>query len=259
VNVGKHEASRVAERARNDADAAELAKFGELAARWWDPAGPMRPLHLMNPVRLDYILRHGAGVLGVDRDRPRPLAGLRALDVGCGAGLLTEPLARLGAEVLGLDAAPEMIEIARAHAAEAGLEIAYEVGTSDDAVAADRRFDLVLAMEVIEHVADLPLFLAAAAGLVRPGGAFAAATINRTPKSFLFAIVGAEYVLGWLPAGTHDWRKLVRPSELVPPLRRAGLRMDALCGLAFDPFRRAWRLAPRDLDVNYMAFAVRPG
>jgi 2-polyprenyl-6-hydroxyphenyl methylase/3-demethylubiquinone-9 3-methyltransferase len=239
-------------------DPAEVRRFDALAQRWWDPDGEMAPLHRLSPVRIafvrDALLRHFAR----DARNLSPFQGLRLLDIGCGAGLMAEPMARLGFEVVGIDAAAEPIEVARAHAAEGGLAIEYRVATAERVAAAGERFDVVLAMEVVEHVADLDLFLRAATSLVKPGGAFAAATINRTPKSFLFAIVGAEYLLRWLPAGTHQWRKLVRPSELIPPLRRAGMRVEVLTGVAYDPLAREWRLAPKDLDVNYMAFATRP-
>jgi 2-polyprenyl-6-hydroxyphenyl methylase/3-demethylubiquinone-9 3-methyltransferase len=239
-------------------DLAEVRRFDALARRWWDPDGEMAPLHRLSPVRIafvrDALVRH----FGCDAQSLAPFQGLRLLDIGCGAGLMAEPMARLGFEVVGIDAAAEPIEVARAHAAEGGLAIQYRVATAETVAAAGERFDVVLAMEVVEHVANLDLFLQAATALVKPGGAFAAATINRTPKSFLFAIVGAEYLLRWLPAGTHQWRKLVRPSELIPPLRRAGMRVEALTGVVYDPLAREWRLAPRDLDVNYMAFATRP-
>jgi 2-polyprenyl-6-hydroxyphenyl methylase/3-demethylubiquinone-9 3-methyltransferase len=238
-------------------DEAEIRRFDALAQRWWDPDGAMAPLHALGPVRIRFLRERLLRHFRRDQRSLKPFGGLRLLDIGCGGGLMAEPMARLGFEVVGIDAAAEPVAVARAHAAEGGLAIDYRVAAAEALAAEGARFDVVLAMEVVEHVADLPLFLGAAAALVKPGGAFAAATINRTPKSFLFAIVGAEYLLRWLPAGTHDWRKLVRPSELVPPLRRAGLRVEALCGVAYDPLAREWRLAPGDLDVNYMAFATR--
>lgn len=239
-------------------DAEEVRRFGALAERWWDPEGEMAPLHRLGPVRIGFVREHFCRLFGRDPRSLRPFEGLRLLDIGCGAGLMAEPMARLGFEVVAIDAAPEPIEVARAHALAGGLAIEYRVATAELLAAAGERFDAVLALEVIEHVADLGLFLRAAAALVKPGGGFAAATINRTPKSFLFAILGAEYLLRWLPVGTHEWKKLVRPSELILPLRRAGLRVEALTGVAYDPVTRDWRLAPKDLDINYMLFATRP-
>jgi len=240
-------------------DAAEVRRFDALAQRWWDPKGEMAPLHRLGPVRIRFLRERFLAHFRRDAESLKPFRGLRLLDIGCGGGLMAEPMARLGFEVVAIDAAAEPIEVARRHAAESGLEIDYRVATAESLAASGERFDAVLAMEIVEHVADLGFFLSQSAALVKPGGAFAAATINRTPKSFLFAIVGAEYLLRWLPVGTHDWRKLVRPSELVPPLRRAGLRVEAITGVAYDPFTREWRLAPEDLDVNYMVFASRPG
>lgn len=239
-------------------DAGEVRRFDALARSWWDPQGEMAPLHRLGPVRIAFVRDHFVRLFGRDPRSLRPFEGLRLLDIGCGAGLMAEPMARLGFEVVGIDAAAEVVEAARVHALAAGLAIDYRVATAEELAAAGERFDAVLALEVIEHVADLGLFLDAATALVRPGGGFAAASINRTAKSFLFAIVGAEYVLRWLPVGTHEWKKLVRPSELVRPLRRAGFVVEALTGVAYDPLTGEWRLAPEDLDVNYMLFARRP-
>ena len=179
------------------------------------------------------------------------------LDIGCGGGLLCEPLARLGAQVTGIDAAEQNVAVATAHAAEAGLDIDYRHATAEALADSGTHFDLVLNMEVVEHVADVAAFLQASAALVAPGGAMTLATLNRTPKSFALAIVGAEYILRWLPRGTHDWRRFQRPSELVAYLRAAGLDTKELTGVTYNPLTRAWRLAPRDLDVNYMIFAVK--
>ncbi|HEX9466298.1 MAG TPA: bifunctional 2-polyprenyl-6-hydroxyphenol methylase/3-demethylubiquinol 3-O-methyltransferase UbiG [Alphaproteobacteria bacterium] len=238
-------------------DPAEIARFSAMAAEWWDREGKFRPLHKLNPVRLTYIRDRLAVRFGRDPKKPRPLAGLRLLDIGCGGGLVAEPMARLGAEVVAIDASATNIGVARTHAAESELAIDYRVAAAEALAAAGERFDAVLCLEVIEHVADLPGFLAATAALVRPGGALIAATLNRTPQAFLLAIVGAEYVLGWLPRGTHEWGKFVRPAELAASLRRGGLTIEDLSGAVYSPLTDSWRLS-RDLTVNYLCFAVRP-
>ena len=237
-------------------DAAEVAKFAAMAADWWDPDGKFRPLHRLNPVRLGFIRDRLAGHFGRDPLGESPLAGLAVLDIGCGGGLLAEPLSRLGARVTAIDAAAESIEIAKLHAAESGLEIDYRAATAEALADRGEAFDAVLNMEVVEHVADVAAFMTAAAALVRPGGATVVATLNRTPKSFLLAIVGAEYLLRWLPRGTHDWRRFLRPSELARFLRAAGLEVTEISGLVYNPLSDAWRLS-RDTDVNYMIFAVK--
>jgi 2-polyprenyl-6-hydroxyphenyl methylase/3-demethylubiquinone-9 3-methyltransferase len=231
----------------------EIARFDELADEWWDPSGPMAPLHRINPARIgwlrDTIARHFRHS-GAD-----PLEGLNIVDIGCGAGLLAEPLSRMGAIVTGLDPAPRSIEIARAHAAATGAELTYREGVVEDLAREHAKFDVVLAMEVVEHVNDVPAFIAAAASLARPGGLFALSTLNRTWKSFALAIVGAEYILRWLPAGTHRWEQFVTPHELAGALRAAGLRVKARQGLTYDPLRRSWRLSS-DLAVNYFMAAA---
>ncbi|WP_420346479.1 bifunctional 2-polyprenyl-6-hydroxyphenol methylase/3-demethylubiquinol 3-O-methyltransferase UbiG [Pelagibius sp.] len=238
-------------------DPDEIAKFTAMAEAWWDPDGKFRPLHRFNPVRLGYIRDKLCSHFDRDPTAERPLEGLRILDVGCGGGLLSEPMARLGAAVTGLDAAEKNIRIARLHAAESRLEIDYRHGSVEDLAAAGAAFDAVLNMEVVEHVADVGSFLGASAAVVRPGGIMVVATLNRTPKSFLLAIVGAEYVLRWLPRGTHDWRRFLRPSELAGDLRAGGLEIAEMTGVAFNPLTDSWRLAPRDLDVNYMVLATK--
>jgi 2-polyprenyl-6-hydroxyphenyl methylase/3-demethylubiquinone-9 3-methyltransferase len=239
-------------------DADEIAKFAAMAEEWWDPNGKFRPLHLFNPVRIEFLRDRIADHFRRDVTAGRPLEGLQILDVGCGGGLLCEPMTRLGATVTGIDATERNIEIARIHAQAMGLEIDYRYSTASDLAERRAAFDVVLNMEVIEHVADRQAFLDDCAGLVRPGGLMFLATLNRTPKAYMLAILGAEYVLRWLPRGTHDWKRFVRPSEMAAWLRNAGMEMREICGVSYDPLRGVWKLAPRDLDVNYVAVAEKP-
>jgi len=239
-------------------DPAEVAKFQAMAAEWWDAEGKFRPLHMMNPVRLDYITRQIAAEFGRDLRAPLPFAGLRLLDIGCGGGLLCEPMARLGADVVGADAAEGNIPVARLHAAEMGLTIDYRHTTAEALTDAGEAFDVVLNMEVIEHVADPPAYLAACRALLKPGGLMVCSTLNRNPKSFALAIVGAEWVMRWLPKGTHDWQKFITPDELYDLLRRAGLTPVDRKGMVFNPVSWRWRLSDRDLSVNYVTTATRP-
>lgn len=249
---------RPAATAGNSIDPAEVAKFSALAAEWWDPRGQFRPLHRLNPLRLKFLRDQLAARFGRDPLGERPLEGLSLADIGCGGGLLCEPLARLGATVTGIDASEENVAVARVHAEESGLEIAYRCTSAEALHAEGARFDAVISMEVVEHVAEVEGFLAACAGLVRPGGGLALATLNRTPKSFALAIVGAEYLLRWLPRGTHDWRKFLRPSEIAAVLRAEGLELAEVTGVVYNPLNDSWRLVPRDLEVNYMLFATKP-
>ena len=237
-------------------DPAEIERFSALADRWWDPAGAFRPLHLLNPIRLAFIRDRVAARFARNPIGPAPLRGLRIIDVGCGGGLLCEPLARLGATVTGIDAAEASIAVAKAHAAESGVAVDYRATDVETLADAGGRFDVVVCMEVIEHVADLPAFVDGCARLVAPGGAMALATLNRTAKSFLLAIVGAEYVLRWLPRGTHDWRRFVRPSELSALLRANGLRLDEVTGVVYNPLMGTWNPSP-DISANYMVFALK--
>jgi 2-polyprenyl-6-hydroxyphenyl methylase/3-demethylubiquinone-9 3-methyltransferase len=238
-------------------DPGEAAKFARLADTWWDPSGPMRPLHRLNPTRLRFVRDRVCAHFGRDMLASRPLDGLGVIDIGCGGGLIAEPLARMGARVTGIDAAVENIEVALRHSAVSGLSIDYRAASAEELAAAGVRYDVVLALEVVEHVADVASFLSAVAMLVRPGGIAVLATLNRTAKSFALAIVGAEYVLNWLPRGTHDWNRFMRPSELTAHLRREGLAVVGLKGLTYAPFTDEWRECD-DLGVNYMALAVKP-
>ena len=226
----------------------ELDKFDALAATWWDPHGPMRPLHRMNPARIAWIDERVARSVPED-------AGLRVLDVGCGAGLASEALARLGYDVLGLDAASRLIETARAHAAGQVLPLAYRVGVAEDLLAEGLRFPVIVVLEVIEHIPDPAAFVGSLAGLLEPGGLLFLSTLNRTPQSFLAAKVGAEYLLRWLPVGTHDWRAFITPAELGGMLRGAGLRPADIAGLVPDPVTARWRTG-RELAVNYIMAAA---
>jgi 2-polyprenyl-6-hydroxyphenyl methylase/3-demethylubiquinone-9 3-methyltransferase len=247
----------MAEAKRTTIDQAEVERFSAMAAEWWNPSGKFRPLHKFNPVRLAYIRDAACGRFDRDPKRLDSLAGLRILDIGCGGGILSEPLARLGAVVIGIDPSLPNIAVARQHARDGGLAIDYRATTAEALADAGERFDVVLAMEVVEHVTDVTLFVARAAEMVNPGGLMIAATINRTLKSFAFVIVGAEYVLGWLPRGTHQWDKLVTPEELEAAMERGGLRVTAGTGVLYNPLADAWRLGD-DMDVNYMLTAERP-
>jgi 2-polyprenyl-6-hydroxyphenyl methylase/3-demethylubiquinone-9 3-methyltransferase len=237
-------------------DPAEVAQFSALAAEFWDPRGKMRMLHRINPVRLRFIRDHACRRFGREASRLDCLAGLRVLDIGCGGGLLSEPLARLGASVVGADPSERNIEVARRHATEAGVTVDYRAATAEALAQAGETFDLVLAMEVVEHAADVRAFIDGCAAMVRPNGLMIAATINRTLKSFALAIVGAEYLLGWLPRGTHRWDRLVTPNELEAAMERAGLSFTEIKGVIYDLFADAWKLSD-DADVNYMVAAER--
>jgi len=238
-------------------DGAEVDKFDRLAAEWWNPNGKFKPLHKFNPVRLAYLRQTLCRHFDRDARAERPLGGLRILDIGCGGGLLSEPLARIGADVVGADAAPTNIEVARRHAAETGVTVDYRATTAEALAAEGETFDAVLAMEIVEHVSDVDAFVAACAAMVRPGGLTLFATINRTAKAFALAIVGAEYVLRWLPRGTHSYRKLVKPAELERAFAANGLSPREPVGVFYNPVRDAWALS-QDTDVNYMIHAVRP-
>jgi 2-polyprenyl-6-hydroxyphenyl methylase / 3-demethylubiquinone-9 3-methyltransferase len=237
-------------------DPQEIEHFAARAQSWWDPEGSFRPLHRLNPTRLAFIRDRLAAHFGREAAALSPFTGLSLLDIGCGGGLIAEPMARLGFAVVGVDADEAAVAVARAHAAEAGLAIDYRVAAAESLADRGERFDVVLALEIVEHVADPALFFAALGGLVRPGGAFIGATLNRTLRAFALAVVGAEYVLRWLPRGTHDWRKFVRPAEFVLGLRRSGFEVVELTGVGYDILSGNWRLSP-DLDVNYMLMAAK--
>jgi 2-polyprenyl-6-hydroxyphenyl methylase / 3-demethylubiquinone-9 3-methyltransferase len=237
-------------------DEAEVERFSALAAEWWDPRGKMAVLHKFNPVRLAYIRDHASARFGRDAKRLDCLKDLRILDIGCGGGILSEPLARLGAHVLGADPSPTNIEVARRHAADVGVVVDYRCTTAEALADAGERFDVVLAMEVVEHVADLPLFVRRCAEMVKPSGLMIVATLNRTLKSFALAIVGAEYILGWLPRGTHQWDKFVTPNELEALLEKNSLRVTDERGVIYNLLADAWQLSA-DMDVNYMVVAER--
>src|SRR5690349_13287485 len=234
-------------------DSTEYAKFSAMAEAWWDPLGDFKPLPQLNPTRIGFIRDVATRHFGRERG-DTPLEGLSLCEIGCGGGLLTEPMRRLGADVTGVDPSARNIGIARAHAEKSGLKITYLQCAAEDMVERRAGFDIVLAMEVVEHVANVDAFIASCTQLVRPGGLLFFATLNRTAKAFALAIVGAEYVMRWLPRGTHDWRKFVKPSELAHPLRRAGFAIEQMTGVSFNPLTDKWSLT-RDLDVNYMLAA----
>ncbi len=236
-------------------DPAEIEKFSALAKEWWDPTGKFAPLHKFNPVRLRFIRDMAAEHFGRDAKSLKPFDGLSLLDIGCGGGLLTEPMARLGFAATGADASERNIAIARAHAGS--LAIDYRCSSAEALVEAGAAFDIVLNMEVVEHVADLASYLRATAALVRPGGLMFVATLNKTLKALALAKIGAEYVLGWLPRGTHDWNRFVEPRRLHAQLRGAGLTILKTQGVSFDPLAWDWKLSA-DTDVNYIVVAERP-
>ncbi len=238
-------------------NAAEVEKFGRMAEEWWDPAGKFRPIHKFNPVRLGYIRDHALGHFGRDGGVRRPLAGLSVLDIGCGGGLLSEPLARLGATVTGIDAAERNIAVAQLHAEQADVAIDYRVATAEALAAAGENFDIVLSMEVIEHVDNVPLYMHSCAALTKPGGLLFTATLNRSLRSLGLAIIGAEYVLRWLPRGTHQFEKFLSPDEIRALVARDGLRVLDRTGVVYHPLADEWRLSP-DMGVNYMVLAQKP-
>jgi len=238
-------------------DPIEIAKFEAMAAEWWDPQGKFKPLHMLNPCRLDYICTQIATEFDRDLTQPLPFKGLKLLDIGCGGGLLSEPMARLGADVVGADAAARNIPVAQVHAAISDLAIEYRHTTAEDLAATGERFDVVLNMEVVEHVADPQGFLATCQELLTPGGLMICSTLNRNSRSYVMAIIGAEQVMRWLPKGTHDWKKFITPNELYDLLRKAGLEPVDRKGMVFNPIAWSWSLSTRDLSCNYVTASVK--
>jgi 2-polyprenyl-6-hydroxyphenyl methylase/3-demethylubiquinone-9 3-methyltransferase len=241
----------------NTIDPAEVAKFEAMAAEWWDVDGKFKPLHMLNPTRLDYIVDQIAAEFARDLSIKEPFKGLRILDIGCGGGLLSEPMARLGATVVGADAAAGNIPVAQVHAEKSGLEIDYRHTTAEDIAATGERFDVVLNMEVVEHVADPLGFLTACKELLKDNGLLLCSTINRNPKSYLMAIIGAEHIMRWLPKGTHEWDKFITPDELYALIENAGLTPVDRKGYVFNPFKWSWSISSRDLSVNYVTTSVK--
>src|SRR5882672_2568907 len=239
-------------------DSAEVERFSRIADEWWDTKGKFAPLHRVNPVRIGYIRDRAARHWSRDALSGQPLSGLSVLDIGCGGGLLSEPMTRLGAAVTGIDAAARNIGVANLHAEKQGLRIDYRQGAAETLAQAGAQFDIVLALEIVEHVADAPLFLKSCGRLVKPGGLLFLSTLNRTAKAWLLAIAGAEYLLGWLPRGTHDWNKFLKPSEVANGLREGGVEAQEIVGVVYNPLSRAWSLSKRDLDVNYMLYGTAP-
>ncbi len=243
--------------AQTTVDPAEVAKFEAMAAEWWDVNGKFKPLHMMNPCRLDYITQQITKQFDRDLTGPEPFKGLRLLDIGCGGGLLSEPMARLGAEVVGADAAEGNIPVAQIHAEQQGLDIDYRHTTAEALAEAGEQFDVVLNMEVVEHVADPLAYLTACRQLLKPGGLMLCSTINRNPKSYLVAIIGAEHIMRWLPKGTHEWNKFITPDELVELIKNAGLEPVDRTGFVFNPIAWSWALSDRDLSVNYVTASIK--
>ncbi len=249
--------SATAAHGQSTVDDREISQFDSISHDWWDPDGMFKPLHRMNPLRIGYVRDRVAARFERPDDSVVPFDGLSIVDVGCGGGLLSEPMSRLGARVTGIDAASEGVAVAKAHAEAGGLAIDYRVETAEGLAASGAKFDVVLALEIIEHVADVDEFLGALADLTASGGMVFLSTLNRTRRSFATAIIGAEYVLRWLPRGTHDWRKFVKPSELAAGLRKAGLTVEDISGMVYDPIRGRWKLSRRDLVINYIAAASK--
>ncbi len=239
-------------------DPNEVAKFEAMAAEWWDTEGKFKPLHMLNPCRLDYITDQIAVEFGRDLTQKLPFEGLRILDIGCGGGLLSEPMARLGATVVGADAAAGNIPVAQVHAKQSGLEIDYRHITAEQLAAGGEQFDAILNMEVIEHVADPQAYLNACHDLLKPNGLMICSTLNRNPKSYLMAIIGAEHIMRWLPKGTHEWDKFITPDELFELIKTANLTPVDRKGFVFNPLAWSWSISDKDLSVNYVTACTKP-
>ena len=239
------------ERTKSTVDAAEIERFTRIAQEWWDPKGKFAPLHRIGPVRIGWIRDKAVAHFGLSA-ASTPLAGLKLLDIGCGGGLIAEPMARLGADVTAIDAGGKNIEVAKLHAEQSGVVIDYRCTTAEDLAATGTHYDIVLALEIVEHVADIGAFIREASKLVRPGGLLILSTMSRTAKAYALAILGAEYILRWLPVGTHDWKKFLKPSELAGQLRANEIELDEMTGMVMSPFSFEWRLDARDLSVNYL-------
>ena len=238
-------------------DPADVERFSRIADEWWDPKGKFAPLHQLNPVRIGYIRDRAATHWQRNALSGRPLDGLSLLDIGCGGGLLSEPMTRLGAQVTGVDASGRNISVAALHAERQDLSIDYQQGTAEALADSGAQFDIVMALEIVEHVADVDLFLHSCGKMVKPGGLLFLSTLNRTAKAWAMAIAGAEYVLGWLPRGTHDWKKFLKPSEAVRGLRSSGVDAQEIVGVVYSPLSRLWSLNKNDLDVNYMLYGIK--
>jgi 2-polyprenyl-6-hydroxyphenyl methylase/3-demethylubiquinone-9 3-methyltransferase len=246
----------MADPAPTTVDAADIERFSRIADEWWDATGKFAPLHRLNPVRIGYVRDRVAAHWQREPLSGAPLQGLSLLDIGCGGGLLSEPMSRLGARVTGIDAGARNVGVAALHAQKQGLKIEYGHGTAEALALSGAQFDIVLALEIIEHVADVDLFLKSCSRLVKPGGLIFISTLNRTAKAWALAIAGAEYLLGWLPRGTHDWNKFLKPSEVVNGLRQEGIEAQEIVGVVYSPLSRAWSLNKHDLDVNYMLYGL---
>ena len=243
---------------RSSIDESEVAKFDVMAEEWWNPNGMFKPLHKMNPTRLDYINKQIEFDFGCDLTKPRPFKNLNILDLGCGGGLLTEPMTRLGANVVGIDVSEKNIRIASTHAQQSKLEIDYKVTSVEEHQQFSGSYDVILCMEVIEHVPDPASFIESCANLLNSNGMIVCSTLNRSAKSFFLAIIGAEYILRWLPTGTHDWNKFIKPQELEIYLEDAGLEMVDCKGFVFNILRDEWMISDRDTDVNYVTTSRKP-
>jgi 2-polyprenyl-6-hydroxyphenyl methylase/3-demethylubiquinone-9 3-methyltransferase len=255
TQIPKLQSASTAENSTIDPD--EVARFSRIADEWWDENGKFKPLHRINPLRIGTIRDHACAQFGRDASSVNPLQGLRLLDIGCGGGLISEPMARMGTAVTGLDASEKNIAVARLHAEQTGTQLTYTASTAEALAATGAQFDIVLALEIIEHVANIDYFYDAITQLVRPGGMLVMSTLNRTAKSYAMAIIGAEYVLRWLPRGTHSWSKFIRPSEMVAALTARNMAITDLQGMVFDPIKWKFSMHPKDLDVNYMLVAKK--